>query len=100
MRQSRVITRLRAGCACALQVTSKPAPLRPQVRGRPVKGHAKPSSVELRSAGPAEEAPDYRAVDESLLNRFILSRFRTKMVAALGQDVTSSGYDKAEVNLL
>lgn len=48
-------------------------------------------SGSLRQAGPVDPPPDYGAIDARPLNRLILARFRSKMVAALREDVSSTG---------
>jgi hypothetical protein len=49
--------------------------------------------LETRSAGPEEAPPEYSSIDNSPFNRAIMQLFRRKMVAAIGQDSSESGYD-------
>ena len=52
-------------------------------------------SAELatRTAGPGDAPTDYKQIDQNSFNRLIMSLFRRKMVDAIGQDSSMSGYD-------
>eukprot|EP01026_Neomeris_dumetosa_P029593 TRINITY_DN23971_c0_g1_i7.p2 TRINITY_DN23971_c0_g1~~TRINITY_DN23971_c0_g1_i7.p2 ORF type:complete len:239 (-),score=29.86 TRINITY_DN23971_c0_g1_i7:124-840(-) len=43
--------------------------------------------------GPTEPVPDYTELDNKPLNKWVLNRFRNRIVTGLGTDTTTQGYD-------
>ena len=49
------------------------------------------SRPQLPRAGPSDPAPDYAALDGRLLNRAVMSLFRSRMVQAVKEDSPLKG---------